>query len=160
MTTLRRDATNGNDQLVIQGILTELDPSRTLDLNGKTYSPASLAALIQRRVDLFLAIGQAKAQWLDQIAQYEALSKELTIVLGQLRIAVFGIFGQESEKVAAFGFAPPRKGVRTQEQKLAAAAKARATRKARGTKGKRAPLAIKGTVPAVVPGGGDPAAKP
>jgi hypothetical protein len=51
------------------------------------------------------------------------------------------------EAALDFGFPPPRKTVRTPEEKARAVAQALATREARHTKGPKARLAIKGTVP-------------
>ncbi len=148
MATPRRSTTTGNDVYIIKGIETELDPSMVLHLNGKTYTPAQLAAFVRRRLYLHRRINKSKALWLSAIAKYAAHEKELNLVLGELRVQVFGLFGRESPKVKSFTFAPPKKPVRTAEQKKQTAAKARATREARGTKGRRARLEIKGTVEA------------
>ncbi len=75
MATPARKTTAGNDQAIIQGLQTKLDPSMSLPINGKTYSPASLAALIQRRIDLCNAIVTTKAQWLATIHEYETLTR-------------------------------------------------------------------------------------
>ena len=148
MATPRRDKTTGNDQTVLKGIETELDPNMVLHLNGKAYTPAQLAAFVRRRAHLLRRINKSKALWLSAIDKYAAHDKELNLVLGELRVQVFGLFGRESPKVKSFAFAPPKKPVRTPEQKEATAAKARATREARGTKGRKARLKIKGTVAA------------
>jgi hypothetical protein len=146
MATPRRDATTGNDITVINGIENELDPNMVLYLNGKQFTPAQLAAFVRRRGYLLRRILKSKALWLSAIAKYAAHDAEMNIVLGELRVQVFGIFGRESLKVKAFSFKPPKKAVRTPEQLKRAAEKARATREARGTKGRKARLKITGTV--------------
>jgi hypothetical protein len=152
MATPARNATAGIDQLIVEGIQTQLDPARPFSLNGKEYTSVTLAALIQRRTDLFAAIERTKRQWLGTIAEYEALNEELAVVLPEFRIQLFGIYGRDNvEMLAKFGFAPPKKPVRTVDANAAAAAKARATRKARRTMGKKQRLKIKGTVPETTP---------
>jgi hypothetical protein len=148
MATPRRDMTTGNDQLIVKGIENELDPSMVLHLNGKPYTPAELATFVRKRAYFLRRINKSKALWLSAIAKYAAHDAELNIVLGELRMQVFGLFGRESPKVKSFSFAPPKKPVRTPEVNMQAAAKARATREARGTKGRKARLKIKGTVEA------------
>ena len=148
MATPQRVTTSGSDQQIVKGILTELDPNMALYLNGKQYTPAQLAAFVQRRTYLFQRIVKTKALWLARIDQYAAHNAELTIVLQEFRTQVFGIFGRGSPKVAAFKFKAPKKTVRTPEQNKLSAARARATREARGTQGPKARLKIKGTVEA------------
>ena len=94
MATPQRVTTRGNDQPIVKGILTELDPSMALYLNGKPYTPAQLAAFVQRRTYLFQRIVKTKALWLARIEQYAAHNAELSIVLQELRAQVFGIFGR------------------------------------------------------------------
>jgi hypothetical protein len=148
MATPRRDTTTGNDITVIKGIEAELDPNMVLYLNGKAYTPAQLAAFVRRRAYLFRRINKSRALWLSAIAKYAAHDEELNLVLSELRVQVFGLFGRDSPKVKSFSFAPPKKRVRTPEQNALAAEKGRATRVARGTKGRKARLKIKGTVEA------------
>jgi hypothetical protein len=147
MATPRRDWTAGVDQQVVTGIETHLDPNMVLHLNGKAYTAAELAKFIRKRARLAHRIEKAKALWLSLIEQYAAHDAELNLVLKEFRVQVFGIFGRESPKVKEFSFKPPKKRTMTVEAKKAAAEKARATRIARGTKGRKARLAIKGAVP-------------
>ena len=92
----------------------------SLPLAGSTYTMVALEQLIQSRIDVINRIAVAKAQWLDALRQY-----------------VINAFGQNSPLLADFGFKPPTTKPLTPEQKVAKAEKAAATRKARGTMGKK-----------------------
>jgi hypothetical protein len=59
-------------------------------------------------------------------------------------------FNGAPDVLADFGLPPPKPRVVSPETKIAAAAKAKATREARGTKGKAQKAAIKGNPPATV----------
>jgi hypothetical protein len=67
---------------------------------------------------------------------------------GALKAWVRGEFGVESTEANDFGFPAPKKPVMTVEQKALAVERGKATRKARGTLGKRQREAIRGTIAA------------
>ncbi len=150
-TAPNRVSTQGKDQHIIVGIKQDLQSMSSLPLGGATYTPSSLAAFIQSRIDAANEVLAAKANWLNASKTYEAINAQATIVVRELRNLVIGAFGPESPKLADFGFAPTKRKVQTPEQKAAAAVKRAATRKARGTLGKVAKLAIKGAPPAATP---------
>jgi hypothetical protein len=146
-TAPNRVSTQGKDQQVIVGIKTDLQTMSSLPLGGATYTPSSLAAFIQSRIDAANAVLTAKANWQSASKTYEAINTQATVVVRELRNLVIGAFGPSSPKLADFGFTPTVRKVQTPEQKAAAAVKRAATRKARGTMGKVAKLAIKGAPP-------------
>ncbi len=150
-TTKNRTSTQGKDQQVIVGIKTDLQTMSSLPLGGATYTPSSLSAFIQSRIDAANAVITAKANWLSAAKTYEAIDTQVTVVVRELRNLVIGAFGAASPKLGDFGFAPTKRKVQTPEQKAAAALKRAATRKARGTLGPKAKLAIKGAPPAATP---------
>jgi hypothetical protein len=151
MTTKNRTSTQGKDQQLISGIQKNLEQMSSLFLGGTTYTPASLVAFIQSRIDAANQSATAKAAWQHAGASYIALNKQADVVVHDLKQLVIGAFGGTSPKLADFGFAPKKVTVLTPEEKAAAAAKRAATRAARGTKGPKAKLAIKGTVPTTAP---------
>jgi hypothetical protein len=127
---------------------------RTITMEGKRWTARSLAALLT---------GHAQAQR-DAAAQYARWLQATRTLRKQLRAdiipAMFGLraftasqFGTGSSIYCAFGFSVPRKrGPKPHPKTLAAsAAKARATRKARGTTGKKQRQAIKGAVTPATP---------
>jgi hypothetical protein len=146
MTTNNRTHTQGTDQQVIQGIEKDLQTMPALPLGGTAYTPGSLVAFVQRRIDAANGVITAKANWHNAVVTYEALNLKADEVIRDLKALVIGAFGSASPKLADFGFTPRKVTVRTPEQKAAAAAKAKATRKARNTMGPKAKLAVKGTV--------------
>jgi hypothetical protein len=117
-------------------------------LGASAYTPASLTALVQSRIDAANAVATAKAAWQHAAATYTAVNTQVSVVVHDLKQFVIGAFGTTSPKLADFGFVPRTVTPLTVEQKAAAAAKRAATRKARGTTGPKAKLAITGTVPA------------
>ena len=112
------------------------------------FTANSLAQRIQRRIDAANAVDAAKAAWLKAVSDYQALDRPTDIILRDLKRIVIGAFGDQSPKLAAFGFAIAKQAVFTEEQKAVMVAKRLATRKARGTMGPKAKLKIKGAVPA------------
>jgi len=123
----------------------------SLLLGAKAYTPTSLVAFVQSRIDAANAVVTAKANWQAAVKAYQALNTQGDVVVHDLKQYVIAAFGATSSKLADFGFTPKKVTVLTPAQKAAAAAKRAATRKARGTVGPKAKLAIKGTVPATDP---------
>lgn len=140
-----RTTTSGKDQQVLVGIAEELQTIPTLLLGATTYTPASLAAFIQSRIDLANEVVTTRATWRSTVTAYAALNAKAQVVLRDLRNFLIGAFGPTSPKLAAFGFAPPKQATWTPEQKAAASAKRLATRKARKTLGKKQKAKVKGT---------------
>ncbi len=148
---IARRIIQGQDQLLIAGILQDLEGlPTTMGLGGTQYTPQEIAAFFQARIDAANRIITARAAWTAAIAEFEELNRRAKVLLPDLRNVLLGNFGPDSEKLSHFGFAPPRRPKLTVEQRRAASEKAKATRKARGTLGKKQKLAIKGT-PETVP---------
>jgi hypothetical protein len=146
MTTTNRSSTQGKDQQVIVGIKQDLQSMSSIPLGATTYTPTSLVALVQSRIDAGNAVVTAKANWQGAVKTYDAINTQVTLIERELRNLVIATFGPTSPKLADFGFAPPKKAELTADEKAAAVAKRAATRKARGTMGKKQKLEIKGTV--------------
>ncbi len=146
-----RTSTAAKDAQVILGINKDLLTMSTLPLGGQTYSPSSLAARIQSRIDATNAVAIAKANWQSAVKTYQAIDASTTVIVRELRSIVIGTFGPNSPKLSDFGFAPTVRKPLTSAQKVAKAEKAKATRAARGTKGKLQKAQIHGTVPTAQP---------
>jgi hypothetical protein len=141
---ISRTARQGKDQQVLEGISKDLQGIPTIALGATTYTPDSLAAFIQDRIDLANAVGTTKATWLATVKAYSQMNAQAKIVLADLRNYLIASFGADSPKLADFGFAPPRRAMLTPEQKAAIVLKRNATRKARKTRGKKQKAQIKG----------------
>jgi hypothetical protein len=148
--TKNRATTQAHDAQVIVGIQKDLKATSSLPLAGTTYTPATLMQLVQSRIDLANSVANARAAWLDTVAKYKALDAQVTLVVHGLRQYVVNAFGASSPVLADFGFTPLKKATLTPEQKVARAKKAAATRAARGTMGKVAKKAVKGSVEVTV----------
>jgi len=164
MASNSRTNTQGKDQQVIQGVQKDLQTMSSLPLGGETYTPASLVTLVQSRIDAGNQVVVAKANWQNAVKTYATIDTKATVVVHDLKQLVIGAFGATSSKLADFGFTPRKVTVLTPDQKVAAAAKRAATRKARNTLGPKAKLAVTGTVaptaPATPAKPGTPAAPP
>jgi len=148
MTISRRD-TQGRDQQILAGIEEDLQSMPSFPLGGTIYTPATLAAFIQSRIDAANQIVTARAAWLDAVKAYQALDARGAVIVADLRNVLIAAFGRESPKLAHFGLVAPRRPTLTPEAKVAAAKRRKATRKARRTLGKKQKLEITGaSVPA------------
>ncbi len=141
-----RIARQGADQQILYGVRTHLQTIPALYLGGKVFSPATLEARVQQRVDKSVAIVNARAALDQAIRDYEADDKASDVIVRDLQHTVTAIFGDGSSQVADFGFTSPRLPVWTPEMTTAAVAKRKATREARHTVGPKAKLAVKGAI--------------
>lgn len=160
MSAINRSLTVAHDTQMLVGIKKDLATVSTLAIAGSTYTPVTLEQLIQSRIDLANTVAQARAHWLDTTATYDALNTKVTQVVRGLRQYVINAYGEQSPLLADFGFAPRKQATLTPEEKVAKAAKALATRKARGTMGKVAKKKVKGTVAMTVAAPTSPAPAP
>ena len=155
MTTTKRVTTRtgitGEDQQVIAGIKQDLQQMSSFPLGGATFTPTSLVAFIQSRIDAASAVATTKANWLSAVKTYEAINAQATVVVRELKAMVIATYGSGSQKLADFGFTAVTRTPLTPAQKVERAAKALATRKARGTLGSKQKKAITGATPAASP---------
>ena len=148
MAKTNRATTQALDGQIILGIKKALQTVTSLPLGGDTYTPKSLTAFLQSRIDGANAVAVAKANWLNAATAYDALNTTATLVVRGLRQYVMNTFGKTAPQLADFGFVPPKTATQTPEQKAAAVAKRAATRKARGTVGPKAKLKVTGVTAA------------
>ena len=149
MTTVSRTTTQGKDQEVVNGIEKELQSMQTLYVGGASYTPQTLVAFVQSRIEQATLVLTTKAAWEKAISDYEVLDKRMNVTLVDLRGLVMAAFGRDTPKLASFGFLPPKPSTRTPEQRAKAALKGIATRKARKTMGRKQKALITGATAAV-----------
>ncbi|HEY1692941.1 MAG TPA: hypothetical protein VGG39_12310 [Polyangiaceae bacterium] len=140
--------TSGTDQRLIDGVRADLQEVPAMRLGGREFTPATLEAFLQARLDAYNAIAAAKAAWEQTIDAYGVLDDETSLVVRNLKSFILSYFGEDSPRLADFGFVPPRRFEMSAEQKSAAVAKRAATRAARGTRGRKQKLAITGATEA------------
>lgn len=119
-------------------------------LVGAPYTSAAIVQTLQGLVDALTAVQAAHA---GVKAALTALAK-VTATVGPIerayRRCVLAAFASAPQELADFGVAPPKaRAPRTSAQNAAAAAKAKATRAARGTTSRKKKLAVKGDVTGV-----------
>jgi hypothetical protein len=149
----------------IAGVKKDLQNASNLSLAGTTYTPTTLATFLQSVIDAGNAADTARASWLAAAEAAATLAKSGTEVLTSLKQYVSNTFGKTSTQLTDFGFAPRKTATLSPEEKVAAAAKREATRKARGTLGPKAKLKVTGVTAAAAAaaaatGSNQPAAAP
>jgi hypothetical protein len=115
-------------------------------INGRKLALAEVVALYQRCLDERAAVAKLRAEILEKLGAIERLEAERLEADRALKAWARDEFGMESKEAIDLGFPPPKKGVLTVEAKALAVARAKATRKARYTLGKKQREAIKGSL--------------
>ena len=141
-----RVAQQGADQQILQGVRSTMQGMPMVYLGREFLTIPELEARLQARIDAATRVLAAKAAWQAAVEQYEAIDQKTGVIVRDLLRTVIGAFGEDSTKLAEFGFVAPRRPTWTPETTTAAVAKRAATRKARKTMGPKAKLAIKGVV--------------
>lgn len=131
--------------LLIAGAQKHFGNEEVLRYASGQRTPAEVTASMQALIELRREVEAAKAvlatKLLAEAEQAPALCREMDDFEAFVRV----VFGQSPEVLADFGLEPRKKPAPlTADQQLVAAAKRQATREARGTRGKRARLRIKG----------------
>jgi hypothetical protein len=122
-------------------------PRGTFGLQGKTWKTVDLVAAFEKEDQLIAAAGNARGAWLTAASAARAQTALNNQLRRELKPVLVGLVGStNAAELADFGItvrpAKPRSGV----VNVAAAQKAAATREARGTRGPKERLAIRGVV--------------
>jgi hypothetical protein len=125
-------------------------PSSTFTFAGTVYTAASLVQILQGLANAMTAHNTAQAGAKDALAAEQAMRKQVSPILLAYKRFILLTFTNATQTLADFGLTPPKaRTPLTTEQRAARAAKAKATRTARGTTSKKQKLAIKGNVTGV-----------
>ncbi len=131
-------------QAVVAGLLAYYQPSDVFLMKSGTCTRDELVARFQAYVAAAEKTKSAYQAWRASLQEEQAI--ELSV--RSLRSGVRGIaqarFGKDGAQVLQFGFVPFRPAERTAESKAAAVKRAKATREARGTRGRKQRLEITG----------------
>jgi hypothetical protein len=144
--SLKPMATEAHLDAIIAAAGTVIPPGKTFDFGGKPFSGAQLVQLFTGHVAPYKAIHAARAQAQQQEKARDGQAPLVASDIATLKGTLIGMFGAGAPELTQFGFKAPK--VRTPltvEQKLARAAKAKATRTLRGTKGSRQKQAVQAT---------------
>jgi hypothetical protein len=139
------------DQKLIDGLNKHSANLALLLIGNTSYTHADLISTVQTRVSAAISTQSSRATWENAVkAERDERAKTKPLVSG-LKQAIQVMFAGSIDSLADFGLTPRKPRVLTPEKKAAAAAKAKATRAARHTMGKKQKKDIKGTVPATAP---------
>jgi hypothetical protein len=133
---------------LIMGVEQHLGDGGEVQLLGRKWTVESLTAALRGHIDELAAIRQLHQKLKGAVsAQRQSYVAELLPLVLALRAYAEATWGPTSDELTHFGFAT-RRQTRTQtpESKVKAAARARATRKARKTMGRRQRQHIHGDV--------------
>jgi hypothetical protein len=150
------------DQKLIDGTQKLLTQFATLPVGGKNLTPADIVKVLQDRIGKATAAQTAEAARATAVKEDRDERANTAPFVVALRRIALGMFQANPDTLAIFGLKAPKARKTKVATKAAAIAKNKATRTARGTKGPKAKLKVKGTAPAQ-PGGGtapEPAATP
>jgi hypothetical protein len=125
-------------------------PTGSFTIGNTTYTSASLVQTLQGLADTMAALNAAQTGAKDALVAKEGAVAKVGPVVQAYRRLVLAAFANATQTLADFGITAPKARVPlTVEEKAAAAAKAKATRAARGTTSKKQKLAITGNVTGV-----------
>ena len=120
-------------------------------IDGKQLTPADIIQVIQARTQASKAVDAGKAAWQNVVKANKNELASTRVFLTRVRQALLVMFASSIDTLADFGLTPRKQRAPKPPVKVAAAVKAKATRAARGTKGKKQKAQIKGTAPQAVP---------
>jgi len=146
-TTKASKATNlAQMQALISG-LQKHTPNGQFTLGGNPYTTAALVQLFQSLANAITAVTASQASGKEVVASMRAVEAKVGPVFLALKSNLLNTYGGSTSTLADFGLEPHKAPApRTAEQKAASAAKAKATRAARGTTSKKQKLTVSGNV--------------
>jgi hypothetical protein len=155
-----RDQQQTADQNLATGLTKHAQTLTSFTIAGTSIATADIIAALQKRQANAAAVESTRATWRAAVqADRDERGKSNPIVSGVKQVLLV-MFASSIDTLADFGLTPRKPRVVGPEVRVAAAAKARATRAARHTMGSNQKRAIKGSVTGVVmtpittPGGG------
>ena len=113
-------------------------------IDGETLTTAQVVSRIEESIAIADHAVEAKAAWLAAAIADVLSRKSMNPFNAKVRAIVLAAFSKEIDVLADFGLTNRKVPELTPEQRQAAVAKAKATRKARHTMGKRQKAAITG----------------
>jgi len=139
------------DQSLIDGFTKNATRLANLTILGATQPTKDIVATLQPRIHSAKAVLTTRATWQVAVQADQAVRDRTKTFVSVVKQALLAAFAGELDTLAEFGLTARAKHVLTPEEKLAAAAKAKATREARHTMGSKQKAKIKGTVPTTAP---------
>ena len=126
-------------------------PNGSFTLGNAAYTTASLVQAFKALADALTVLAAAHASTRDAVTALREAETKVTPLMRDYRNFLRATFSTAHAQLADFGLAPPKaRSPLSSEKRVAAAAKMRATRAARGTTSKKQKLAVKGDVTGVL----------
>ncbi len=137
-------------QALIDGLQVKF-PNGSLQFGGATFTTATLVGLLKSLIDAIKATNEAQASAKNALIAERSVKQKALPTIRDLKQFLQTTFGNDVQALALFGLEPRKvPAKKSGEQLAAAAAKAEATRNARGTTSKKQKLAVKGNVTGVL----------
>jgi hypothetical protein len=130
-----RPSQTAADEKLIDGLNKHAATITVLVIAGATMATKDVIATLQQRVDTSTKAVTTKATWQAAVAADKAERVKTRAFISGLRQALLAAFSGQVDALADFGLTPRKQVVLTPDQKVARAAKAKATRAARHTMG-------------------------
>jgi hypothetical protein len=141
-----RNAENTADQILADGLSKHATTIPSIMIGGASVATKDIVTALQARIAAAKAATSAKATWQTAVkADRDERAKTKTLVSATKQTLLTSFAGQV-DTLADFGLTPRKPRVMTPEARVAAAAKAKATRAARHTMGKNQKAGIVGTL--------------
>ncbi len=134
-----------DDQALIAGVQKFLMSYPSLSVDGQTMVPTAIVQLLQDRINASQAAQTAEATRIAALKTEQDVRVKTAASRQSLRQIVQGMYSGSPDDLAVFGLKTRKASSETATTRAAAAIKAKATRKARGTLGPKAKLAITGS---------------
>jgi hypothetical protein len=135
---------------LIEGLKQYFQPSDVFDLPMGQITCAELIAQFQGFVTAVEATKSSNQAWRNDVEAEHAAAQQVRPYRVAIKAVLVGKYGKSSTKLLAYGFKPAKVPVKSTTAKSTAVAKSKATRQARGTKGKVQKQQIVGNVTGVV----------
>ncbi len=147
-----RNAQANADQSLIDGLNKNSGTIPWVLLGGVAVPTSDLVTMLQTRIDVARTAQATQAAWLAAVQADEEEHAKTKADVSALKQVILAAFVGQVDKLAEFGLTGRKERFVAPEAKLAAAAKAKATRAARHTMGKRQKASVKGMVAPVAAG--------
>jgi hypothetical protein len=145
MTMPRQDRVSQRaaDEALLDGCKQKMAGMASVPVAGQQVPVAEVFASLQKRIDAGSAVVPAEAAFHKAVQDNADVRESTAKFVRDLLVTITALFGTDVDTLALFGRKPPKTPTKSPKVLVTAAEKAMATRKARGTKGKKARLAIK-----------------
>jgi hypothetical protein len=143
--SLTRNERIAADQALLAGVQKFLASYPSLPVDGQMMTLTGIVQLLQDRINASQAAQAAEAAHVAAVKAESDVRAKTAASQSSLRQIVQGMFSGSPDNLAVFGLKPRKASSETATTRAAAAVKAKATRKARGTMGPKEKLKITGT---------------